>query len=209
MALSASHLGQILRAWRAPLHAHESWLSREVILFSAFLGLGALTLAVPTTPTWLGYATVGVGILALVAIDRVYGKAEIRGAGPLHSAEVLGTGLLLAAVGTGAELVVATVAAVKLALFVARQLARAKMNLGVSTGVIVPRVGFLLAGAGWLVLGESGAAALPAYAMILAGEAIDRCVYYTELEIPTPDSRQLDELDCRPEAQGLFVENQR
>ncbi len=40
MALSASHLGRRERAWRVPLHLHASWLSREVILFSAFLILG-------------------------------------------------------------------------------------------------------------------------------------------------------------------------
>lgn len=207
MAMSASHLGQRLRAWRAPLHAHESWLSREIVLFSAFLGLGTLVLAVPSLPGWLGYANVALGGVALLAIDRVYGAAEIRGAGPVHSAHVLGTGLLLAAVGTGVELVVVTMALVKLVLFVARQSARGQLELAASTGLIVPRVGFLLAGVGWLLLGEAENSHLAAYAMIVAGEAIDRCTYYNELDIPTPNSRQFDELERRPEAQGIFAEN--
>jgi len=211
MGLSASHLGQRRRAWRAPLHGHRSWLSREIILYGGFLAMAAAVLAepdwsvVPVLPGWAGAAVTGVGVAALVAIDRLYSVARIRGAGPLHSAQILGTGTLLAAAGTGADLVVVTVAAVKLALYVARQVGRGYEGLAAPLGLTVPRIGFLLAGVGWLIWQTDEVSRLSAIALLLAGEMIDRGLFYHELEIPTPNSRMLDELDARPEAQGLFA----
>ncbi len=203
MALSASHLRHLRRAWRAPLHAGESWLSREIVLFSGFLILGTVSLAVPAAPSWLGPLTVGLGGLTLAVIDRVYGSAVIPGSGPVHSAHVLGTGLLLAATGASATVVVVTIAVVKISLYVARQMVRARKERAVSLGLSVPRVGFLAAGAGWLALAQPSESVLPAVAIILVGEVVDRCIYYWELEIPTPNSLQRDELERRPEAHGI------
>ena len=45
LALAASHLGRWNRAWRAVLNWRHSWLSREVLLFPAFLTLATITLA--------------------------------------------------------------------------------------------------------------------------------------------------------------------
>ncbi|RKZ16046.1 hypothetical protein DRQ50_06755, partial [bacterium] len=211
LGLSASHLGQGTRAWRAPLHVGESWLSREVVLFGGFLALATLVLAEPLWPTatdlpaWVGKACVGWGMLMLWSIDRIYALAVIRGAGPLHSAQVLGTGVLLGAAWSGLELVVVTVGVVKVALFVGRQAIRARDGLACPLGLAMPRIGFLVAGAGWLWLDDTGASSLLAGGLILAAEAIDRGLYYVELEIPTPDSRQLDELGARPEAHGIHA----
>lgn len=49
LAVSVLHLGQPLRAWRAFLGWRKSWLSREIIAFSAFAGAGiaALLPAIP------------------------------------------------------------------------------------------------------------------------------------------------------------------
>jgi len=212
MGLSASHLGHRERAWRAPLHFARSRLSREVLLFSAFLGLATVVLAwsassfEPVLPSWVGRLVAGLGMLVLLAVDRVYGAARIRGAGVLHSAHVLGTGVLLAAVWTRADLVVVTVAVLKLALYVARQFGRMHREMAAPLGLTVPRLGFLIAGAGWLWWSTDVAVSLPATAMLMAGELIDRGLYYHELEIPTPTSRMFDELETRPAAHGVFAE---
>ena len=56
---------------------------------------------------------------------------------------------------------------------------------------------------------------IPTLAMVLImiGEIIDRGEFYVEVEIPTPNSLQLDELEARPEAyavfRGEFGENKR
>lgn len=49
LAASILHLGQPLRAWRAFLGWRKSWLSREIIVFSAFAGAGAAAL-LPALP---------------------------------------------------------------------------------------------------------------------------------------------------------------
>lgn len=202
LILSASHLGRGERAWRAPLHARASWLSREVILFSTFLGMGTLVLTGSAPSPWWGRAVVGLGAVTLFVVDRVYSVARIRGAGPLHSAHVLGTGLMLAAVGTRADLVVVTVALVKVVLYLARQIARARLGCAAALGLTVPRLGFLVAGVGGLLQDTDLATAV---AMILLGEIIDRGLFYHELEIATPDTLMLDQLETKPEAHGHFA----
>ena len=98
MALSASHLGRRERSWRAALHLDGSWLSREIVLIGGFLGLATGVLYFGRLPSWAGWVAVVLGFTMLAAVDRVYGVAVIRGSGPRHSAHVLGTGLMLAAV---------------------------------------------------------------------------------------------------------------
>lgn len=71
MGLSSLHLGRKLRAWRAVLNFRRSWLSREIVFYSAFVGLAGLSLLFPTA-RWLTGAAMITGFAALVAIDRVY-----------------------------------------------------------------------------------------------------------------------------------------
>jgi len=200
MVLSASHLGRKERSWRAALHLDESWLSREIVLVGGFLGLAAGVLYRGSLPIWAGWIAVGLGFVTLAVIDQVYRVAVIRGSGPLHSAHVLGTGLLLAAVWNGTPLVAGAVALVKLVLYVTRRKDRARLGLATGPAVGWLRIGTLLVGMGvmfwdipWLTL-----------MLILTGEMIDRGEFYEELEIPTPSSLMLDELEARPEAHALF-----
>jgi DMSO reductase iron-sulfur subunit len=193
MALSASHLGRKERSWRAALHLDRSWLSREIVLVGAFLGLGSADLFLPDAPGWLGWLVIVTGYMALAGIDRVYTVAIIRGAGPLHSAMVLGTGLLLASAMSGIWLPALAVAFVKAVLYATRIQAR--------TGMGLPRKGLLA----WVRLGSLGAGLVlmmmdqvwPGLALILAGELVDRGEFYEELEIPTPNSLLFDELERR------------
>lgn len=256
LLLSASHLGRKARAWRAALNADSSWLSREIVLFTAFLCTGSLALLEGDLSTHIGGATtidalswpgagysvcwkvlghtvsravlsqtLGLlaailGLASLFTTDRVYRMAMIRGAGPVHSAHVLGTGLLLAAAWSGAAAVVIPLAALKAALYAARKWNRLKLGLPARWWTITFRLGLLSAGAGLAWSGASGAvlgtgsswwgasgarvswSVLYAIVFILlaAAELIDRVEYYDELETTTPESLMHDELARRPEA---------
>ncbi|MEN8007344.1 MAG: 4Fe-4S dicluster domain-containing protein [Candidatus Krumholzibacteriota bacterium] len=200
MALSASHLGHVERSWRAALHLDESWLSREIVLIGGFLALAAGALYFGGWPTWAGWVAVALGFLTLAAIDRVYRVATIRGSGPLNSAHVLGTGLLLAAVWHWSLPVAGGVALVKLVLYATRRRSRTRLGCDVSHPAMGwLRAGTLLAGMGAMF----GDIRWPALILILVGEMIDRGEFYAELEIPTPNSLLLDELEARPEAHAV------
>jgi Fe-S-cluster-containing dehydrogenase component/DMSO reductase anchor subunit len=196
MILSASHLGRKERSWRAALHLGKSWLSREIVLIGAFLGVGTGVLFLQEAPNGLFWLAEFLGLATLITIDRVYGVAVIRGSGPLHSAHTLGTGLLLAAVLSGSWIVATAVVVLKIILYAARITARAKGGL---PGIpILPwlRVGGLLAGIGFILMDWTW----PGLALLLAAELVDRGEFYEEMEIPTPNSLLMDELEKRPEA---------
>ena len=191
MALSASHLGRRERSWRAALHLDESWLSREIVLVGGFMGLASGVLYFRDLPIWAGWIAVVLGFGMLAAVDRVYRVAVIRGAVPLHSGHVLGTGLLLAAVWNGSLLVAGAVAVIKLTLYLARKKKAAIHPVArwLRATTLAAGIGVMFWDIPWLAL-----------MLILTGEMIDRGEFYEELEIPTPGSLMLDELEARPEA---------
>ena len=80
-------------------------------------------------PVWTGLARFGAGYRTLAAIDRVYGVAVIPGAGPFHSSQVLGTGLLLAAALNGSGWWPEPCGLIKLVLYVARNYAEETLGL--------------------------------------------------------------------------------
>jgi len=200
LVLSASHLGRKEKWWRAALHLDQSWLSREIVLVGGFLGLATGALLLGPSPAWTGWVAVALGLGTLVTVDRIYQVAVIRGSGPLHSANVTGTGLLLAAVWIGSWPVAAAVALVKLTLYLTRKRDRAAMGLTVFPVASWLRVSALMTGIAALFTGRSGLAV----ALVLLGEMIDRGEFYEEMEIPTPNSLLLDELERRPEAWAVF-----
>jgi len=150
MALSAAHLGKKLRAWRAILNVAHSWLSREIMSFSLFLGLGTAYLVVaagvfpgalvpaeivargtrvaeafPVLGT-LGWLALACGLLTLISIDRVYDFA-IRPVPMLpHSAGALLSGVFFAGILMANPLLAGGAGALKLCLYVARKVAIAR-----------------------------------------------------------------------------------
>lgn len=78
LGVSALHLGQPFRAWRAFLGWRRSWLSREILAFGAFAGLAALTAAAAWSAGlapwkgWLGGLTAVVAAAAVGASAMVY-----------------------------------------------------------------------------------------------------------------------------------------
>ena len=143
MALSAAHLGRKLRAWRAILNVAHSWLSREILGFTLFVGMGTLYLAgtagliaevVATGNVATGDAAAGAsgwialafGLLTLISIDRVYDFAIRPAPGLPHSAGALLTGLFFAAILAANPLLAGGAGALKLILYVARKVVIAR-----------------------------------------------------------------------------------
>ena len=175
MLLSALHLGRPGRAWRAVLNVRHSWLSREIVLASAFMALCAGVFA-GLAPAW---AAAAAGFASLFAVDRVYRVAVKVPPWNLHSAHALLNGLYLAGLLARWWPLAAAAGALKAGLYLVRKghaartgeplrplLSLIRLALGFGVPALAPPV--------WAVLGA------------LAGDLVDRCEYYCELEIPTP-----------------------
>ena len=182
MALATAHLGRPDRAWRAVLNLRGSWLSREILLTSTFLGLGGLVLLAPGLPVGLAWAAGAAGFGSLFAIDRIYRVALKTGPWNLHSAHVLFNGLYLLALLVRNWPLAGAVGLLKLGLYLHRRRHFAQRGRPVrhAVGHLRVLVGFLapLLLARWV----PGLAALAA----VLGDLIDRCEYYADLAIPTP-----------------------
>jgi DMSO reductase iron-sulfur subunit len=204
MALSAAHLGRKERAWRAILGIRTSWLSREVAAFTAFVVTGAVAVAWPSAPNALGLGAVAVGALALFAVDRVYGVAAfLPGARP-HSAGALVTGVFLAGVVTGSIAVAALVGALKVVLYLRRKVRTASAWTGNRRILSALRLGFgiVLPATLWTAPSDLWGVLL---ASVLAGELIDRCEFYEELEIPSPARCMAADLAARTDARTTRI----
>ena len=177
MILSALHLGRPERAWRAILNVRRSWLSREIVLAGLFMGLCAAVF-MGLAPAW---AAAAAGFAALYAVDRVYQVAVKVPPFNFHSAHALLNGLYLAGILLGWWPLALGAGAFKLFLYSFRKFHFASQGRGsrpllslarVAAGFVVP---ILAPGTPWAVAG------------VVAGDLVDRCEYYDELEIPSPD----------------------
>jgi len=70
IVLSAAHLGQPLKAWRAFLGWRKSWLSREIIIFGLFAPM--LLLLVWTQSPIVLLVALGIGLVAVACSVMVY-----------------------------------------------------------------------------------------------------------------------------------------
>lgn len=207
-AASMLHLGRKLRAWRAVLNLRRSWLSREVALFGAFVAASTAVLAFAETalapaaaPGWLVGAAAASGVAALVAMDRVYAVTRTRGLG-LHSARALLTGVLVAGLAGGMPAIWLVTLGLKVALYVARKRSLAERGRDVRRGWGAVRLGASAAGAALLTAGGPGLPTadpgvyMVALLLLAAGEVVDRCEFYLELEIPTPSDQMEKDLEA-------------
>jgi len=191
---STLHLGKKRRAYRAILNWRSSWLSREIICFSAFLGVSSLHLLLAQAHTSLFLASIACGLAALVCMDNVYrvtGTPRLRA----HSAQVLLIGIFLAALFAGDPVLYLVIGGVRLVLYLVRKsrLAIAGSPPRWALGGIRVMVGMALPLA-WII-DPAGPAWLPV-ACVFAGELIDRAEFYLELQVPTPRRQALLDLDA-------------
>ena len=182
--LAASHLGSPRRAWRAVLHARRSWLSREILAWHAFVAAGLLTAARgPLDQGAAGMAAL-LGLVTLVCVDRVYSVLRRRGPRGPHSGSALLSGLFLFALLGGVPDLMLALLVLRGVLFLRRVAATRPARLWL-----------------WLPLRLLGLASgltaldlwfepplVAALAVALVGEAVDRGLFYTELERRPPMS---------------------
>ena len=199
IGLSTLHLGRKERAWRAVLNLRSSWLSREVLAYSLFIGMGWLSTAIFPQIGLIAWAAAALGVFLLIAIDNVY-MAMARD----WSAQLDGQASLLAAafivsVMTGNALMSGGTAVVRLYAFVDRIQRRRKNREGTRQpgwlslfrliiGLVVPAIL-------WAADGGVSPAVL---ACVLLGEFADRLDFYDSLDITTPRrSMLLDQRSSR------------
>jgi hypothetical protein len=182
MGLSAWHLGHPGRAWRAVLNVGRSWLSREIVLASLFLGLIAAQAVGWGESRSLGWAAVGTGFAALFVVDRVYRVALRTGPWNLHSAHALLNAVYLFGWLAPFRSVAVAAGVLKFLLYLHRKRGRPS---GMTISAVRILAGFL---APWFLPGPMAAASA------LAGDLVDRCEYYDELEIPTPEGQMARDL---------------
>jgi DMSO reductase anchor subunit len=182
MGASTFHLGRKHLAWRAVLNWRGSWLSREIILFSAFTAMSFLHLVFGERAPVLDAAASVVGLAALFAIDKVYEVTRTPGL-HLHSARTISTGVLVASLASGAMGIAVFVLALKLVLYLHRHMATEVARVPAWIAVIRVTAGMVVPGWMWWTGHGLGALGL---AGLAAGEILDRVEFYLEIDVPTP-----------------------
>jgi len=188
--LSSLHLGKKSRAWRSILNLRNSWLSREIFSFSAFLGLGIIYLA--SGNPGFGYSAVLAGIACLVSVDMVYKITERIEKQPLHSAMAGLTGIMIWSLLFESTFFIAFSITIKSGLYLFRKINFYSLKQRTSHIFTFLRLGFLgIPIALWFTGFEFNS--LITLVVILSGELIDRIEFYKEIDIVTPE-RELNDL---------------
>lgn len=192
MAVSTLHLGKPFRAWRAILNPKTSWLSREILLSSGFLAAATLARLLPVESSgtrWLGIGALLAGVGTVLAIDALYRQIPFHPvAGPrFDAAETWLTALFLAGIFAGSAWLWLPSGFLKLAFSLSRR--RRFDELETGTPRWLPPWRKLLLLLGCLAVSMPGSEPLNhvlGIALATAGEVLDRCRFYLELEPVSP-----------------------
>ncbi len=182
LGVSTLHLGARRRAWRAVLNLRKSWLSREVVSYLVFMVVTALALLGSSRGSALRWPAALCGFVTLYCVDRVYCAVAASRSVRFHSAGGLITGIFLSGLLLHHDLLAGLAGLAKLVLYADRQswfkgpgrfcAAALRMSLGFAAPLAL-----------WQAFPEW---ILPA---ALIGEVIDRCEFYTDIELPSPRRR--------------------
>jgi hypothetical protein len=187
MIVSVLHLGKTSRVWRAALNFRRSWISREVVLFAAFLGAGTLLTIGGARAGGVAMWVISiVGFCAMLAMDMVYRVGGQPTVTVPHSAMATLTATYYLGLLIGLPAIVWPVAALKAVLYLARRDAplpgrRSLAIIRIGVGLVVPGI----------LLTISEIAPLVLVATAAVGEVVDRAEFYAGLRFLTP-SRQID-----------------
>ncbi|MHB0972291.1 MAG: DmsC/YnfH family molybdoenzyme membrane anchor subunit [Thermoanaerobaculia bacterium] len=193
MTASTLHLGKPMRAWRAMLNVRTSWLSREIAFANLFVAASA-ALLVPGLRELVGWGALVAGLALAISIDQVYRAIPLASrdaAAPLriHSADAILTVVFLIGIATSNLLVALPLAIVKGVLFAVRMMGPRPFDAPATPlPVSLARVLLLAASTGPILPWQVAAA------LALAGEAIDRILFYRELEPTSPSRRMAEQL---------------
>ena len=205
LASSISHLGRPLHAWRAVLGLGHSWVSREIVAFSAFTALAALHAVLGKPPGWLPGVTAGFGIAGVVCSMAIYAATGRRwwrasrltiAFGLSTAGLALGVGLVDGRAWASVGLAVTTALRLGSEAEILRHRGDATGELGrtaaLLTGPLLPQVRWRvgLAVAGGIVLPVAaamvGSVVLAGVALValIAGELLDRTLLFTASAAP-------------------------
>jgi len=203
MGLSTVHLGKKIRAPYAVRNFSKSWLSREIFLFSLFLGVSFLYLKFFPHWTILGWTCAATGFLSLYAVDRIYQVAMQVTPLNFHSAQSLLNGLYLTGALVGNIFLFVPTGIVKVSLYLYRKQHFKKKGKGIRLPVSILRIlfGFVIP-LSMFFLFPQNLAEIDIFSVygilmvcVLLGEIIDRMEYYSELDIVTPRKQMLLDMD--------------
>jgi Fe-S-cluster-containing dehydrogenase component/DMSO reductase anchor subunit len=185
MIVSTIHLGKPLKAWRALLNVRSSWLSREIVADSLFLGASCLFLLVWPTMLW-GIFSVFLGLVTLVSMDMVYAIVDRQSSPLKKSGSIVITGILCFAVLAQLPVLLTVMLVGSGVVYIRELLISVRRNLRrqlvssvrVAGGFILPLI-LLALGGNFLFLAM----------FVLLGEGINRAEFYLDLDIVTPQKQ--------------------
>lgn len=174
--LSMLHLGKKLRAWRSVINFQNSWLSREIVLFSLFFAAVFCDFFIYDIPNLL---ISFIGILFLFSIDMLYRLANWRWPIRIHSAQTLLIGITFYALFINWFELFAGIIAFRVILYLYRKIVSGDIQwINLSMRII-----FILA---VVIMFYYNMNFYLVIATILIGEIIDRIEFYNELNVPDP-----------------------
>ena len=180
MAAAGAHLGQPFKAWRAWMGWRKSWLSREILAFSAFMPAAGAACFQLVSP-WMA---AGAGLVSVLTSVMVYVDTKRPAWSMLETVpRFFGTVLITALLATGClrpqfMQLAAVVGVAKLAftgrkLFFAREDASARLMLGPLRVLTLARFSLGFSGIllGWLH-------PLVAITLAVGSECLERVLYF-------------------------------
>jgi DMSO reductase anchor subunit/ferredoxin len=189
--VSTLHLGKKIRAPRAILNIKNSWLSREIALFSAFLLILSIQILLYPEIKWLAWIAIITGFFTLYSLDQVYSVVALETRFRYHSANALLTGLFLAALFSEFSFGIILFGGIKLFLYLRQKFSQWQSGRSglILLGTFRLVFGFILPLIFWFMLLED--TRIISIVLIVIAEFIDRCEFYEGLKIITP-GRQVE-----------------
>ena len=194
MGLSSIHLGKKFRAWRAVINIRRSWLSREIFLYSAFIGLSVIVLFFPDQK-YLTYIAALLGFFTLFAIDKVYGIIQKITPLNINSASVFLSGLLFTAYVLSSLNWFIFLLVFKTLLYLYRKIYFYSKAKPVYPIISILRVGIGILTPLFLILSSTNYPFVLIVSLVLLGEIIDRSEFYMDLEVITPKKQIQADID--------------
>jgi len=183
LLLSSVHLGRKLRAWRSVLNLRHSWLSREIVSYASFLGLGTLYLLKPNEV--LDILTILAAMMVLISIDGVYLVLTRQEKMRSHSALVILTGIMIFSFLSGITYLALATVALKVVLYLYRKIRYLKLRLAWRPLMSIVRLAALALVPLTVIYGWIFNPYLTLLIVAL-GEITDRAEFYLEADVNQP-----------------------